>query len=168
MYGVMPSFIRKVKQKCGYDVVIVVTESHLVESVFCGKLEDEFASVPRTEKTTCLAPVGCLIEGCVQNVERHSELCAVLLNVRPFGLVRYIVHDDMDGFYLNVWAINSGSFSQQTYKQQRILAAGECDQYPVALLQQMIVDASFVELLANAFFCLPVLFQSSSVTFLGW
>ena len=84
------------------DVILVMTEGYLVETMFRGKGEEEFAAVPGTEEAAWLACVGPFLEATVQQVKPDTQFSTELLKVSAGGLVRDVVHDDMGGLHGDV------------------------------------------------------------------
>lgn len=127
------------------DVVLMVTECHLVEMVCYSKLEDCLAAMPGTEEAACLARIGALVEGGVEQVKLDAELQAEVAEVGAVGVVGDVVHDHMYGFHLDVGTEDASTLGKETSEHERVLATAKCYEYAVAIMQQGVLDARLVE-----------------------
>lgn len=130
----------------------MMAQGYLIETITHRKLEESLATVPRAEETTSLAGIGGFIEGTVKDMETHTLLPAKLLEITAVGLVGNVVHDDMGCLYLDMRLVDAGTLRQHAHQLQRILAATERYQYPVAILQKTIIYTSLVKPLENRLF----------------
>jgi len=131
-----------IHQESNEDIIHVMGQGYLIETIIHRKLEKSLATVPRTEKTTGLAGIGGFIKGTVKDMELHPLLPAKLLEITAIGLVGNVVHDDMRCLYLDMRLVDADTACQHAHQLQRILAATERNQYPVAILQKTIIYTS--------------------------
>ena len=129
-----------------------MAQGYLVKTIIYSKLEERLAAVPGTKETTGLAGIGGFIKGTVKDMEPDAILCTEILQIRTIGLVGNVVHDDMCRLYLDMRLVDAGTLRQHSHQLQRILAATERYQYPVAILQKAIIYTSFVKPLENLLF----------------
>ena len=89
-----------VHEPCGEDVILVMSQGHLVESVVSSKGEEGLAAIPSTKEAACLTLVGALIKMAVEDMKADAQVVTERLQKAAVGLIRHIVHDDMGCLYL--------------------------------------------------------------------
>ena len=88
-----------IHQQGDEDIIHVMAQGNLIETIIYRKLEERLSAVPGTEETTGLAGIGGFIERTVQDMEPDAILSTVILKIRAVSLVRNIIHDDMSCFH---------------------------------------------------------------------
>ena len=134
-----------IHQESYEDIIHVMAQGYLIETIIHCKLEKGLAAVPGTEETTGLAGIGGFIERTMQDMKFDAILCTKCLQIRTVGLVRDVIHNDMRRLYLNMRLIDAGTLSQEAQQFQRILSAAQGNENPVTILQKVIIHASFIE-----------------------
>lgn len=105
------------------EVIVMVAQGNLVETVVLREAEEGLAAVPCAEEASRLPRVCTLIEGGVDDMQWHVEIIAELLQIGAVCLVRYVVHDDMRRRHFYVRTEYPCSLCHQTSQHQRVLAA---------------------------------------------
>ena len=141
-----------IHQESYEDIIHVMAQGYLIETITHRKLEKSLPAVPRTEKATGLAGIGGFIKGTVKDMEPDAILCTEILQIRTIGLVGNVIHDDMCRLYLDMRLVDAGTLRQHSHQLKRILSATERYQYSVAILQKAIIYTSLVKALENLLF----------------
>ena len=107
-----------IHQQGNEDIIHVMAQGYLIESMAYSKLEERLAAVPGTEEATGLSGNGGFIKRTMKDMELDAILCTEILQIRAVGLVRNVIHDDMSRLHFDMRFIDTGTLSQQTDKFQ--------------------------------------------------
>ena len=109
-----------------------------------------FCLLPPLLQQRCSHPAPLLKTGGNQ-VQRHPEVLAELLQVRGVGLIVNVLHAYMNSLYLEGGMLDASATSQQLSEQQRVLATRQAHQHMVAVAQQLVSDKRLDKALIDAF-----------------
>ena len=144
-HGVERTFVEEVHEHGGKEVVLMMPQRNLVETMLHGKVEHGLATIAGTEEATCAALVGALVERGMKYVQRYAKGIAECLHVQDVRLVGNIVHNHMHGLHVYRWLEYAGTSSHQLRHDQRVLASGKGKQNPVAIGKKAVIGTGFVE-----------------------
>lgn len=100
-HGVEGAFVEEVHEHGGKEIVLMMPQRNLIETMLNGKVKHGLTAIAGTEEATRAALVGALVERGVKYVQGYAKGIAELLHVRDVRLVGHIVHNHMHG--LNVY-----------------------------------------------------------------
>ena len=148
-HGVEGAFVEEVHEHGGKEIVLMMPQGNLVETMLYGKVEHGLATIAGTEEATCAALVGALVERGVKYVQGHAKGIAERLHVQDVRLIGHIIHNHMHGLHVYRWFEDAGTSSHQLRHDQGVLATGKGKEYPVAIGKKTIFGTGFVEEFPN-------------------
>lgn len=144
-HGVERTFVEEVHEHGGKEVVLMMPQGNLVETVLYGKVEHSLTAIACTEEAAGLALVSAFIKRGVEDVQGDAKTVAELLHVGNVRLVGHIVHNHMHGLYPYGWFEDTGTLCHQLGHDKGVLASGEGEEYPVAVGEKTVGGTGFVE-----------------------
>lgn len=145
VHGVERTFVEEVHEHGGKEVVLMMPQGYLVETVLYGKVEHSLTAIACTKEAAGLALVGAFVKGGVEDVQGDAKSIAELLHVGNIRLVGHIVHNHMHGLYPYGWFEDTGTLCHQLGHDKGVLASGEGEEYPVAVGEKGVGGTGFVE-----------------------
>ena len=139
------TFVEEIHEHGGKEVVLMMPQGNLVETVLYGKVEHGLTAIACTKETAGLALVCAFVKGGVENVQGDAKSIAKVLHVGNVRLVGHIVHNHMHGLYLYGWFEDTGTLCHQPGHDKGVLASGEGEEYPVAVGEKAVGGTGFVE-----------------------
>ena len=94
-HGVEGAFVEEVHEHGGKEVVLMMPQGNLVETMLHGKVEHSLTAIACTEEAAGLALIGAFVKGGVEDVQGDAKSIAELLHVGNVRLVGHIVHNHM-------------------------------------------------------------------------
>ena len=144
-HGVEGAFVEEVHEHGGKEVVLMMPQRNLVETLLHGKAEHGLATIAGTEEATCAALVGDFVERGMKYVQRYAKGIAECLHVQDVRLIGHIVHNHMHGLHVYRWLENTRTLSHQLSHDQGVLASGKGKENPVAIGKKAVIGTGFVE-----------------------
>ena len=144
-HGVEGAFVEEVHEHGGKEIVLVMPQGNLVETLLYGKAEHGLTAIAGTEEAACAALVGALVEGGVKYVQGYAKGVAELLHVKDVRLIGHIVHNHMHGLHMYRRLEDTRTGSHQLSHDQRVLATGKGKEYPVAIGKKAVIGTGLVE-----------------------
>ena len=144
-HGVEGAFVEEVHEHGGKEIVLMMPQRNLVETMLYGKAEHGLATIAGTEEATCAALVGALVEGGVKYVQGYAKGIAECLHVQDVRLIGHIVHNHMHGLNTDRRSEDTRTLSHQLSHDQGVLASRKGKQNPVAIGKKAVIGTGFVE-----------------------
>ena len=144
-HGVERTFVEEVHEHGGKEVVLMMPQGYLVETVLYGKVEHSLTAIACTKEAAGLALVGAFVKRGVEDMQGDAKTVAELLHVGNIRLVGHIVHNHMHGLYPYGWFEDTGTLCHQLGHDKGVLASGEGEEYPVAVGEKAVGGTGFVE-----------------------
>lgn len=145
LHGRCRAFKDEVHQEGREDVVLVMTQCNLVETIVLGEGEEGFTAVPGAEETAGLPGIGALVETAVENMKTNALFCTEVLEITPVAFIGDVVHNDMGGLYADSGFVDLRPGPEQTDELQGVLTPRKRNKDAVSVLEESEVRASFVE-----------------------
>ena len=155
-HGVEGAFVEEVHEHGGKEVVLMMPQGYLIETVLNGKVKHGLTAISCTEEAAGLALVCAFVKRGVEDVQGDAKSIAELLHVGNVRLVGHIVHNHMHGLYPYGWFEDTGTPCHQPGHDKGVLASGEGEEYPVAIVKKTIGGTGFVEETGEAPFNPPI------------
>ena len=144
-HGVEGAFVEEVHEHGGKEIVLMMPQRNLVETLLYGKAEHGLATIAGTEEAVCATLVGALVEGGVKYVQGYAKGVTERLHVQDVRLIGHIVHNHMHGLHVYRWPEDTRTLCHQLSHDQRVLASGKGKENPVAIGKKAVSGTGFVE-----------------------